>query len=154
MIADCLRLMVQASLVALIGVLVGATVEFALLPLLLGAVALFLFALGFASLSSIVALRAGSQETMATFVHLINMPLFFTSTALVPQKQMPDWLALIANWNPLSLAVESLRGALLFQRMPDLIGQILPLLLLAIGLTAWAITELRSRVEVSPWAAK
>lgn len=91
---------------------------------------------------------------MATFVHLINMPLFFTSTALVPDKQMPDWLSAIAGWNPLSLAVESLRGALLFQRMPDFIGQILPLFLLAFVLNFWAVVELRKSVELSAWDAK
>jgi ABC-2 type transport system permease protein len=153
-IADCLRLMAQAGLVALIAVLVGASLHFTFLPLLCGALALFLFALGFASLSSIVALRTGRQETMATFVHLVNMPLFFTSTALVPGKQMPDWLAMVASWNPLTLAVESLRGALLFQQMPDYAGQLLPLFLLALVLTLWAVVELGNADGVSAWDAR
>ena len=152
--ADCLRLMIQAGLVALIAVLVGASLRFDPLPLLAGGLALFLFALGFSCLSSIVALRTGRQETMATFVHLINMPMFFTSTALVPGKQMPDWLALVASWNPLTLAVESLRGALLFGRMPSLAEQLLPLLGLALALAFWAAVELRNAERLSAWGLK
>ena len=59
-----------------------------------------------------------SPESMGTFVHLVNMPLFFTSTALVPHKQMPDWLARIAAANPLTLTVDALRSALLFGEYP------------------------------------
>ena len=154
LIADCIRLLIQAGLVALIAVLVGASLQFSLLPLLGGALALFLFAVGFSSLSGIVALRTGRQETMATFVHLVNMPLFFTSTALVPGKQMPEWLALVASWNPLTLAVESLRGALLFQQMPDFSRQLLPLFLLALVLTFWAVKELSNAEGISAWDAR
>ena len=50
---------------------------------------------------------------MAVLIHLVNLPLLFTSTALVPARQMPDWLATIAAWNPLSLVVDLLRNALL-----------------------------------------
>jgi len=153
-VADSLRLLVQAMVVAGIGLLVGATLQTHWQPLALGVLALFLFALGFASLSNIVALRTGRQETMATFVHLINMPLFFTSTALVPGRQMPDWLASIAAYNPLSLAVDSLRGALLYQRPPDLIGQLLPLLLMALILGLWAILELRRGLALSVWESR
>jgi ABC-2 type transport system permease protein len=50
---------------------------------------------------------------MATFVHLVNMPLLFTSSALVPARDMPGWLALIAQVNPLTAAVDVCRSALL-----------------------------------------
>jgi ABC-2 type transport system permease protein len=91
---------------------------------------------------------------MATFVHVVNMPIFFTSTALVPQKQMPDWLAAIARWNPLTLAVESLREALLFQSMPSLTSHLMPLFLLAVIMLALAIVNLRIGTVISTWETR
>ena len=85
----------------------------------------------------------GRQEAMATFVHLVNMPLLFTSTALVPHRQMPDWLAAVARINPLTLAVEAWRGALLGGPAPAAARSLLPLLALAAVTYALAARELR-----------
>ena len=57
---------------------------------------------------------------MATFVHLVNMPLLFTSSALVPARQMPDWQAAISRVNPLTLAVDATRDALLLDKFDSL----------------------------------
>jgi ABC-2 type transport system permease protein len=108
------------------------------------AISLILFGISFCSLSCWIALKAQSQENMATFVHLINMPMLFTSTALVPSKQMPDWLANIAQFNPLSLVVNNGREALLFANTPSLQSSILPLFIMAISLFLLTTLTLRS----------
>ena len=41
------------------------------------------------------------------------MPLLFTSSVLVPVRQMPPWLEHIARLNPLTHVADSLRAALL-----------------------------------------
>ena len=51
---------------------------------------------------------------MAIFIHIVNMPILFTSTALVPGKQMPKWLEGISQWNPLSIVADSFRESLIF----------------------------------------
>lgn len=116
--ADVARLLVQALLVLALAGLLGfrPILSWALLPaaLLLGT-----FALALSCLSSAFALRARTQEAMAAYVHLLNMPLLFTSTALVPSRQMPEWLAAVAHWNPLTLAVDGWRGALLEGALPS-----------------------------------
>jgi ABC-2 type transport system permease protein len=149
--ADGVRLVLQALAVMALGVLLGAALQWSWWPLFNGLAALLLFAVGFGSLSCIIALKARKQETLATFVHLVNMPLFFTSTALVPHKQMPDWLAAIAAWNPLTLAVESLREALLFGTAANAAFNLLPLAGLAALLASAAAIELRRGVTVSAW---
>ncbi len=113
-VADVVRLSVQAGIVLILAVFLGARLRFSPFDLLIGFVALSLFAAGFSCLSCAIALRTRAQEAMAVFVHVVNMPILFTSTALVPGKQMPEWLASIARWNPLSQAVDPLRSALLF----------------------------------------
>jgi ABC-2 type transport system permease protein len=141
--ADVARLLGQAAVVLALGVLVGARVVVAPLPLLGAVGALALFATGFCCLSCIIALRARAPETMASFVHLVNMPLFFTSTALAPAKQMPPWLAVIARWNPLTLVVDALREALLFGRGPEGPLGLFALAALALALGALAAREMR-----------
>ena len=152
--ADGLRLQGQALIVLLLGSFVGASVSFVALPLIVSFLSLFFFSIAFGSLSCVIALRARRAETMATFVHVVNMPVFFTSTALVPHKQMPDWLAAIARWNPLTLTVESLREALLFQSMPSFTSQLIPLFILAILMVALAITNLRIGTVISTWETR
>ncbi|MCG8458808.1 MAG: ABC transporter permease, partial [Holophagales bacterium] len=116
-LADVLRLLVQATAALLLALALGAELRPGpnLVP---GMVGLALFAAGFSSLSCAIALRTRAQETMATFVHLVNMPLLFTSTALVPRRQMPDWLGRVAEHNPLSHAVETVRAPLLYGQEP------------------------------------
>lgn len=142
--ADVSRLIIQAILVLLLGLALGAALKFSLWPLLHMFACLLLFGISFCSLSCWIALKARSQENMATFVHLINMPILFTSTALVPSKQMPDWLAAIAQFNPLSLVVNSSREALLFAEIPLLKISLFPLLVMAIVLFLLAAFTLRS----------
>jgi ABC-2 type transport system permease protein len=141
--ADVLRLMVQALVVLGLGLALGARLSpdaAALLPAVTG---LALFAFAFAGLSCALALRTRAQEPMAAFVHLVNLPILFTSSALVPVRQMPDWLAAAARWNPLTLAVDAWRGALLFGEMPSPATQLLPLAVLAAAFYALAALEMR-----------
>jgi ABC-2 type transport system permease protein len=141
--ADVLRLLLQAAAVVALALLLGARLDPAWRAVPAAALCLALFAAAFAALSSALALHARTQEAMAVFVHLVNLPVLFTSTALVPARQMPDWLAAAARWNPLTLAVDAWRGALLFGEMPSLARQALPLALLAATLYALAAHALR-----------
>ena len=130
--ADVTRLLAQAFVVALLGVALGARLWIDWGAVFVAALGLAAFAVGYASLSCWIALKTRAQESMAVFVHVVNMPLLFTSTALVPSRQMPEWLAGVARWNPLTLVADALRTSLLFGRMPDAARLLVPLLVLAI----------------------
>ena len=144
--AEITRLLAQACVVALLGVALGARPDPGALPLLLAVLELALFALGYASLSCWIALKTRAQESMAVFVHLVNMPLLFTSTALVPSRQMPPWLGTIAAWNPLTLVAGGLREAMLFHRIPDP-AHLLPLALFGLLLFALACRGMKGATE-------
>lgn len=113
LLADVSRLLAQALGVALVGVAVGAHLTPSASALLVAVAGLAFFALGYASLSCWIALRTGAPESMGAFVHLVNMPVLFTSTALVPTRQMPPWLQSIATVNPLTAVADGLRHSLL-----------------------------------------
>jgi len=120
LLADVLRLLGQAIVIVLLGLLLGANLRPSPAAWAASLLALALFAAGFSSLSCLVAIKTGAQESMATFVHLVNMPLLFSSSALVPARQMPEWLATISRGNPLTLAVDACRDALLFGEFTSL----------------------------------
>jgi ABC-2 type transport system permease protein len=141
--ADVLRLLAQALVVLGLALALGARLSPSWVAVLPALACLALFATAFASLSCALALRTRAQEAMAAFVHLVNLPILFTSTALVPVRHMPDWLAAAARWNPLTLAVDAWRGALLLGQMPSLAGQVLPLAVLAAVLYLFAAREMR-----------
>ncbi|HEX6751889.1 MAG TPA: ABC transporter permease [Longimicrobium sp.] len=135
---DVSRLLAQALVVALLGMALGARLNVGLWGILVAALGLAAFAVAYASLSCWIALKTGAPESMAVFVHVVNLPLLFTSTALVPTRQMPGWLAEVARWNPLTQVADALRQALLFARMPDAAALLVPLAILAALLFALA----------------
>lgn len=110
--ADLVRLLGQGLAVGLLGVALGASLHPDAAALALNLAWLAAFALAYASLSCLVALRFRSQEALSAFIHLLNMPLLFTSTALVPYRHLPDCLKALAAWNPLSAAADGLRVGL------------------------------------------
>jgi ABC-2 type transport system permease protein len=146
-LADAVRLLFQAVAVLGLGVALGARLSPAPGALLAAALCLALFAVAFSCLSCAFALRVPAQETMAAFVHLVNMPLLFTSTALVPRDRMPDWLSALARWNPLSLTVDAWRNALLYGQAPSLTARLLPLAATAAVLFLAALSGMKSAAK-------
>jgi ABC-2 type transport system permease protein len=87
----------------------------------LGLMALLAFAL--TSLGVVIANRIRTFEGFGIFSNAVILPLYFTSSSIFPldpalsraqtRVVYPDWLVTIVEWNPLTYAVDSLRGALI-----------------------------------------
>lgn len=112
--ADLVRVITQAIVVTILGITLGASIHITINTCV---AFMFLCLLGFSYslLSCFIAFNTNSQEALSAFIHLFNMPIFFTSTALVPLKAMPQWMEQFAAWNPLTLAVNPVRSAMLAQ---------------------------------------
>ncbi|PKL64618.1 MAG: multidrug ABC transporter permease [Methanomicrobiales archaeon HGW-Methanomicrobiales-3] len=102
------RGLIQTSIILVIAVLIGATL---LSPLQYGLIyiVLFLFGVLIAAFSTTIALYLDDHDSYSAFNTMISMPLFFTSSALMPYDVMPPWLATIARLNPLSYAIDAVR---------------------------------------------
>ena len=113
LLGDVLRLSIQASLVLLLGLLAGAkfTIAPAEVPYMVLAAAGLIVSVG--SVSALIACATRQPEVMGTFVHLVNIPLLFTSTALVDAKHLPNALRVVAEVNPVSIFAEAARAVLL-----------------------------------------
>jgi ABC-2 type transport system permease protein len=44
---------------------------------------------------------------------ILTMPLFFASNAIYPLSMMPSWLQIVARVNPLTYAVDAMRGLMI-----------------------------------------
>jgi len=89
-----LRGTIQSTIIFLVSVLIGATI---LSPFQYGMIYLILILFGilFSGLATTLALYVGDHDSYAAVNTMISMPLFFTSSALMPYSVMPAWL-----WRP------------------------------------------------------
>jgi ABC-2 type transport system permease protein len=112
-IASGVRALFQALIIAPVALLLG--VKFIPEPLsFLGAlVVLFLVSGGFAAISILVASFMKTRERFMGIGQAIIMPLFFGSSALYPIKMMPALLQRFAVLNPLTYAVDAVRGLMI-----------------------------------------
>src|SRR5690606_39033217 len=87
----------------------------------LGLMAMLAFAL--TCLGVVIANRIRTFEGFGVFSNAVILPLYFTSSSIFPldpalsQAQTrvvyPDWLVTIVEWNPLTYAIDALRGTLI-----------------------------------------
>lgn len=105
-----LRGLIQSTVILVFALLLGA--HFLNFKLLVQTyVILFMFGLLLSSIMTTIALSLEDYDTYAAFNSMISMPLFFTSSALMPYDQMPFWLSTIARFNPVSYAIDGIRTA-------------------------------------------
>jgi len=84
---------------------------------------MFLLAFGLTSFGVILAARVRSFEGFGVFSNTIILPLYFCSSSVFPldpsltRTQMaatyPEWLVVLVQINPITYAVDALRGALI-----------------------------------------
>jgi len=113
--SSVLRALFQSLLIFSIAFAFGLKPGDAFGPLdMLGAFsALFLLSLGLSSLFVALTVRIKSHEAVMAVANLLNLPLMFTSSAIFPIRQMPDWLQAIAHWNPISYSSDAVRKFIL-----------------------------------------
>ena len=80
----------------------GMLIVTSILSLLIFAVTALSLALAFS--------LPGHIELIAV-IFISNLPLLFASTALAPLNFMPNWLAWLASFNPLTFAIEPIRAS-------------------------------------------
>lgn len=103
----------QSIIIYILALLLGIGVN--LQPLhILGA--LTFVAMGsmlFSTFSLIMACLVKTRERFMGIGQVMTMPIFFASNAIYPISLMPDWLQVIATFNPLTYEVDALRALML-----------------------------------------
>jgi ABC-2 type transport system permease protein len=103
---------VQTAIVLVVAVVAGARFGAPVLGVLLTLVAAVLLTVVFAALSNALALLTRQQETLIGVSQVLGLPLTFLSSAIMDPHLLPDWIQVVARWNPLDWAVLVSRQAL------------------------------------------
>lgn len=103
------------------------------------------FGIALAGASFIPALLTKSEQATSTF-SLMLFPVFFMSTAFVPEALMPGWMQAINEWNPITFVIEAIRSIMVTGYEWDVIGKALLsmgiLALILNSVTLWAFRRL------------
>jgi ABC-2 type transport system permease protein len=112
-----------------------------------GLVLMALLGFGLTSLGVVIANRLRSFEGFGVFSNLIILPLYFLSSSIFPLDPAltraqavlvyPEWLVLLVEWNPITYAVDALRGTFIgFYQFDPRLG---PLVLVSMCVIFFAI---------------
>lgn len=107
-----LIVVLQALILVALGVVMGARFDGGLPGVAIMLVAAVLLGAATGALSHGLALLARTQETLIAASQGIILPMTFLSTTFMVPELMPDWMATVAGFNPLTWAVEASRAAL------------------------------------------
>ncbi len=104
------KALLQAAIILLVALVLGAHLTASPLGWLALAVLLALFTLGFAGVALAVAARSSSIMGYHGLIFLFNLPLLFASNALYPLDSMPGWIRALALLNPTTYLIDALRA--------------------------------------------
>ena len=146
-VASGVRAIVQALIIIPIAMLIG--VKIILNPLFLFAAFSILFFVsgGFAAISIFVASLMKTRERFMGIGQALIMPLFFASNALYPIKLMPPVLQYFAAFNPLTYAVDAVRGLMISGDLTNLLPDIAAVVIFDIVMFTVASISFRKIIE-------
>jgi ABC-2 type transport system permease protein len=105
---DVVILMAQATVMIVLAIPFGLTIEPGSVIAVLGL--LVLIGLSVAPLSYAAGLALKSEDAFAPLVNAIALPLLLLSGILLPMTLAPDWLQFLSTINPLTHAVDAARA--------------------------------------------
>jgi ABC-2 type transport system permease protein len=138
-----IRGIIQTTIILVMAFALGARI-YSLSQLAVTYLILTLFGTLCSAFATTLALFVDEHDSYAALYAMISMPVFFTSTAMMPYSAMPSWMAFPAAVNPLSFAIDGIR---MTQAGMVPIFQILILFLLTLFIGAVSVRVFRS-VEV------
>jgi ABC-2 type transport system permease protein len=101
---------IQGIFVFILTIILGFRPDLASIPMAL--LVMFLAAFLFTALGTAVASTLEDFQGFQLIMNFLVMPLFFLSGALFPLEFAPDFLKIVAQFDPLSYAVDGLRQTL------------------------------------------
>jgi ABC-2 type transport system permease protein len=126
LISDAFRVVVQSAIILVLAYILGFNVASGAGGIVMIMAIIALFGLAWSGISLAIGLRTRSAETVFGIGGFLTFPLLFMSTALVPVSAMPDWMGNISNINPISFAVNAVRGLSLPSSALSKLGLVFP----------------------------
>lgn len=101
--------LLQAVVIMIVGVLIGAKLSSNPLGWLGGLLLVAGYGLGFSGIAIAVASKTDSPGGYHMLIFMLNLPLLFLSNALYPLQTMPTWMEIAARINPTTYVVTGMR---------------------------------------------
>jgi ABC-2 type transport system permease protein len=111
MLGGCTDALIQGSLMLAFGVILG--VSYTALTVAIAIVFMLVLASAVVSIGLVIGSRMESPEGFNLIVSFLIFPLFFLSGALFPISNLPSWLRIFTTLNPVTYAVDGMRGIML-----------------------------------------
>lgn len=111
MMGGSIDALLQGSAMLLFGIVLG--VKYSVISVLLAFVFMFVLAAGLVSLGLILGSNMESVEGFQLVISFLVFPMFFFSGALFPIDNLPHYLLVFTLIDPVTYAVDGLRGVLL-----------------------------------------
>jgi ABC-2 type transport system permease protein len=102
--------LLQAIVIMIVGVLIGAKLSDNPLGWLGGLLLVAGYGLGFSGIAIAVASKTDSPGGYHMLIFMLNLPLLFLSNALYPLQTMPTWMEIAARINPTTYVVTGMRS--------------------------------------------
>jgi ABC-2 type transport system permease protein len=136
----------QGVLVLVISIALGFRPEhwFSIIPTV---AILSIFGVAIACFSSGIGSLVEDMQGFQAINQFLVFPLYFLSGALYPLTHVPDWLRVVAEFNPMSYAVDAMRATLIGQSHFGLARDMFVLVLTLVVLVAFGTYRFRN-IEV------
>ena len=108
---NTVQALIQSLVIVGMALAIGVTFEGGPLGVAALVFAAVLVGTAFAALSNALALVTRQEETLIGAVTFLQLPLTFLSTAFMQRELIPDWVASVADYNPVNWAIEAGREA-------------------------------------------
>jgi ABC-2 type transport system permease protein len=110
--------MIYAALAILIAFMLGATVAQGVVGIIFILLITLVLSFGLSSLALVLASKIKKFEMYTILGNVMVLPLWFLSGAFFPSSSMPTWMQYISAADPLTYAVNGIRGFMLTTYYP------------------------------------
>lgn len=104
---------IQGAIILLVALALGVRVHSGVLGWLVILLVAILVNAAFAGFSQGVALLVRRESTVIALANFLSLPLLFLSSTLLAQQQMPHWMRVLSNFNPVNWGVRAARAVVL-----------------------------------------
>ena len=142
-----IRVLLQASLILLIGKIIGADPEVGAIGFLIVLSLAFIWGMGFAGYSVVAGVKSGSSQgaQAATFLFF---PAIFLAPTFVPREALRGWLQTAAAYNPTTYVIESMRSVMVEGWVVDVLFRgYLSASIFAVATLSFAVVSARKATE-------
>jgi len=112
-VRSALTAALQGVIILVIALALGVRVHAGVLGWLVILAVAILVNAAFAGFSQGVALLVRRESTVIALANFISLPLLFLSSTLLAETQMPHWMRVLSNFNPVNWGVRAARSVVL-----------------------------------------